>query len=238
MLQRIYGPVLPDTRRSGHISISSRKQKSGSRRLGKELDLFQVNEEAGPGLIIYHPNRSYAAAISLRIGKNGSIGKRGYDIGFGAANPQSRSVEEVGHFDHYRENMYFTEVGRAGLRIKPMNCLAHMLIYKSRIRSYRDLPLRFFELGTVHRNEKTGVLHGLLRVREFTQDDAHILCTLSSLNGEIKAVVDFVDYAMGVFGFAYEVELSTRPEKSIGRIRIGNWRNRHCGRLWTIRVWL
>jgi len=97
-----------------------------------------------------------------------------------------------------------------------MNCLAHMLIYKSRIRSYRDLPLRFFELGTVHRHEKTGVLHGLLRVRQFTQDDAHILCTPEQLNGEITAIADFVSYAMKIFGFEYDVELSTRPEKSIG----------------------
>jgi len=112
--------------------------------------------------------------------------------------------------------MYFTEVEGQTYGVKPMNCLAHMLIYKSRIRSYRDLPLRYFELGTVHRHEKTGVLQGLLRVREFTQDDAHILCTPEQLNGEIKGVVDFVDYAMRVFGFDYEVELSTRPKKSIG----------------------
>jgi len=97
-----------------------------------------------------------------------------------------------------------------------MNCLSHMLIYKSKIRSYRDLPLRYFELGTVHRHEKTGVLHGLLRVRQFTQDDAHILCRPDQLNDEIRAIADFVNYAMGVFGFEYEVELSTRPDKSIG----------------------
>jgi threonyl-tRNA synthetase len=100
--------------------------------------------------------------------------------------------------------------------IKPMNCLSHMMIYKSKIRSYRDLPLRYFELGTVHRHEKTGVLHGLLRVRQFTQDDAHILCTPEQLNSEIRAIADFVGYAMKIFGFEYEVELSTRPADSIG----------------------
>jgi len=121
-----------------------------------------------------------------------------------------------GHFDHYRENMYFTEVEGQGYGIKPMNCLSHMLIYKSKIRSYRDLPLRYFELGTVHRHEKTGVLHGLMRARQFTQDDAHILCTPEQLNEEIRAIADFVAYAMKIFGFEYEVELSTRPEKSIG----------------------
>jgi len=124
--------------------------------------------------------------------------------------------KKSGHFDHYREFMYFTEVEGQLYGIKPMNCIAHMMIYKSKIRSYRDLPLRYFELGTVHRHEKTGVLHGLLRVRQFTQDDAHILCTPEQLNSEILAIADFVDYAMKIFGFDYEVELSTRPENSIG----------------------
>ena len=142
--------------------------------------------------------------------------KRGYDMVMG---PQILKVDlwkKSGHFDHYQENMYFTEVEEQAYGIKPMNCLSHMLIYKSKIRSYRDLPLRYFELGTVHRHEKTGVLHGLLRVRQFTQDDAHILCTPEQLNEEIRAVTDFIDYAMGIFGFEYEVELSTRPANSIG----------------------
>jgi threonyl-tRNA synthetase len=121
-----------------------------------------------------------------------------------------------GHFDHYRENMYFTEIEEQSYGIKPMNCLAHMLIYKSKIRSYRDLPLRLFELGTVHRHEKSGVLHGLLRVRQFTQDDAHILCMPEQLNKEIQDIIDFVIDVMGIFGFSYDMEISTRPEKSIG----------------------
>ena len=112
--------------------------------------------------------------------------------------------------------MYFTDVDGQGYGLKPMNCLAHMLIYKSRQRSYRDLPLRYFELGTVHRHEKSGVLHGLLRVRGFTQDDAHILCTPDQLDGEIKRVLEFVRDVMAIFGFEYEIEISTRPEKSIG----------------------
>jgi len=121
-----------------------------------------------------------------------------------------------GHYEHYRENMYFTEVEGQAYGIKPMNCLAHMLIYKSKIHSYRDLPLRYFELGTVHRHEKTGVLHGLMRVRQFTQDDAHILCTPEQLLAEITAIIDFVKYAMDIFGFEFELELSTRPDSSIG----------------------
>jgi threonyl-tRNA synthetase len=112
--------------------------------------------------------------------------------------------------------MYFTEVEGQGFGIKPMNCLAHMMIYKSQLRSYRDLPLRFFELGTVHRHERAGVLHGLMRVRCFTQDDAHLLCTPEQLDAEIKGVIAFVNDVMGIFGFEYEMELSTRPEKSIG----------------------
>jgi threonyl-tRNA synthetase len=112
--------------------------------------------------------------------------------------------------------MYFAEVEGQSYGIKPMNCVAHMLIYRSRVRSYRELPLRFFELGTVLRHERTGVLHGLTRVRQFTQDDAHILCTPDQVKGEIVGVLDFVFQVMAIFGFEYEVELSTRPEKSIG----------------------
>jgi threonyl-tRNA synthetase len=174
-----------------------------------------VNEEAGAGLIIFHPKGALLRSI-IEDWEKKEHQKRGYELVMG---PQILKVDlwkKSGHFDHYRENMYFTEVEGQTYGIKPMNCLAHMLIYKAKTRSYRDLPLRFFELGTVHRHEKTGVLHGLLRVRQFTQDDAHILCAPEQLNGEIKAVVDFVDYAMSVFGFDYEVELSTRPENSIG----------------------
>ena len=124
--------------------------------------------------------------------------------------------QRSGHYENYRENMYFTEVDEQGFGIKPMNCLAHMMIYKSHLRSYRDLPLRFFELGTVHRHERAGVLHGLLRVRCFTQDDAHILCRPDQLDAEIKGVISFVSDVMQIFGFEFEMELSTRPEKSIG----------------------
>jgi threonyl-tRNA synthetase len=124
--------------------------------------------------------------------------------------------KKSGHFENYRENMYFTEIDEQSYGIKPMNCLAHMLIYASKIRSYRDLPKRYFELGLVHRHERSGVLHGLLRVREFTQDDAHIICTPEQLDSEIKGVLDFVKEVMAIFRFDYELEISTRPEKSIG----------------------
>jgi threonyl-tRNA synthetase len=216
MLQRIYGTGFADEKElNDYLTLLEEAKKRDHRRLGKELDLFQINEEAGPGLIIFHPKGMLLRYIIEEWERKEHL-KRGYDMVMG---PQILKVDlwkKSGHFDHYRENMYFTEVDEQPYGIKPMNCLSHMLIYKSKIRSYRDLPLRYFELGTVHRHEKTGVLHGLMRARQFTQDDAHILCMPEQLNSEIRAIADFVNYAMGIFGFEYEVELSTRPEHSIG----------------------
>jgi len=216
MLQRIYGTGFATQEDlKEYLRIVEEAKRRDHRRLGKDLDLFQVNDEAGAGLIIFHPKGMLLRYIIEEWERKEHL-KRGYDMVMG---PQILKVDlwkKSGHFDHYQENMYFTEVEEQAYGIKPMNCLSHMLIYKSKIRSYRDLPLRYFELGTVHRHEKTGVLHGLLRVRQFTQDDAHILCTPEQLNEEIKAVTDFIDYAMGIFGFEYEVELSTRPVNSIG----------------------
>jgi threonyl-tRNA synthetase len=216
MLQRIYGTGFADeTALQDYLHLLEEARKRDHRRIGRELDLFQVNDEAGPGLVIFHPKGMMLRYLIEEWERKEHL-KRGYDMVMG---PQILKVDlwkKSGHFDHYRENMYFTEVEEQAYGIKPMNCLAHMLIYKSKIRSYRDLPLRYFELGTVHRHEKTGVLHGLMRARQFTQDDAHILCTPEQLNSEIRAIADFVNYAMGIFGFEYDVELSTRPENSIG----------------------
>ena len=216
MLQRIYGTGFATQEAlDEHLRLLEEAKKRDHRRLGRELDLFQLNDEAGPGLVIWHPKGALLRTIIEEWERKEHL-KRGYDLVIG---PQILKVDlwkRSGHFDHYRENMYFTEVDEQTYGIKPMNCLSHMLIYKSKIRSYRDLPLRYFELGTVHRHEKAGVLHGLMRVRQFTQDDAHILCTPEQLNGEIRAIADFVGYAMGIFGFEYEVELSTRPDNSIG----------------------
>jgi len=216
MLQRIYGTGFADEQAlQDYLTLLEEAKKRDHRRLGKELDLFQVNDEAGAGLVIFHPKGMLLRYIIEEWERKEHL-KRGYDMVMG---PQILKVDlwkKSGHFDHYRDNMYFTEVDEQTYGIKPMNCLAHMLIYKSKIRSYRDLPLRYFELGTVHRHEKTGVLHGLMRVRQFTQDDAHVLCMPEQLNAEIRAIADFVSYAMGIFGFEYEVELSTRPEHSIG----------------------
>ena len=216
MLQRIYGTGFATEKAlAEYLHIVEEAKKRDHRKLGKELDLFQMNDEAGPGLIIFHPKGARLRNIIEDWERREHL-KRGYDMVVGPQILKAELWKRSGHFDHYRENMYFTEVENQAYGIKPMNCLSHMLIYKSKIRSYRDLPLRYFELGTVHRHEKTGVLHGLMRVRQFTQDDAHILCTPEQLHGEITAIADFVSYAMKVFGFEYDVELSTRPEKSIG----------------------
>ena len=216
MLQRIYGTGFATQKDlDDYLTMIEEAKRRDHRRLGKELDLFQVNDEVGPGLIIFHPKGAMLRTIIEDWERKEHL-KRGYDIVQGPQILRGDLWKKSGHFDNYRDMMYFTEVEDQVYGIKPMNCLAHMMIYKSRIRSYRDLPLRYFELGTVHRHEKTGVLHGLLRARQFTQDDAHILCTPEQLNSEIRAIADFVAYAMKIFGFEYEVELSTRPAKSIG----------------------
>ena len=216
MLQRIYGTgFATEEQLAEHLRIVEEAKKRDHRRLGRELDLFQMNDEAGPGLIIFHPKGMLLRYLIEEWERKEHL-KRGYDMVMGPQILKADLWKKSGHYEHYRENMYYTEVEDQEYGIKPMNCLSHMLIYKAKIRSYRDLPLRYFELGTVHRHEKTGVLHGLMRARQFTQDDAHILCMPEQLNAEIRAIADFVAYAMKIFGFEYEVELSTRPAKSIG----------------------
>jgi len=216
MLQRIYGTAFAEKKElEAYLERLEEAKRRDHRKLGKELDLFSFSDEVGAGLVIWHPKGAMLRTVLEDFERKEHL-KRGYDIVVGPQILKTELWQRSGHYDNYRENMYFTEVEGQGYGIKPMNCLAHMMIYKSQLRSYRDLPLRFFELGTVHRHERAGVLHGLLRVRGFTQDDAHILCTPEQLDGEIKAVLSFVNDVMGIFGFDYEMELSTRPEKSIG----------------------
>lgn len=216
MLQRIYGTAFFDKDAlKKYLNFLAEAQRRDHRRLGKELDLFSFSDEVGAGMVIYHPKGALVRHILETFEKREHL-RRGYNIAIGPTLLKTDLWKRSGHFDHYRENMYFTEIDEQSYGIKPMNCLAHMLIYKSKVRSYRDLPLRYFELGTVHRHEKSGVLHGLLRVRQFTQDDAHILCMPDQLNDEIKGIIDFVIEVMEIFGFAYEMEISTRPEDSIG----------------------
>ncbi|HOX94310.1 MAG TPA: threonine--tRNA ligase, partial [Syntrophales bacterium] len=182
MLQRIYGTGFATQQElDEYLHMIEEAKRRDHRRLGRELDLFQISEEVGPGLIIWHPRGALLRTIIEDWERKEHL-KRGYDIVLGPQILRDHMWIRSGHMDHYKQFMYFTEVEGQGYGIKPMNCLSHMLIYKSKIRSYKDLPLRYFELGTVHRHEKTGVLHGLLRVRQFTQDDAHILCTPEQLN--------------------------------------------------------
>jgi len=216
VLQRIYGTAFPAQQAlEEFIHMLEEARKRDHRKLGRELDLFSLSEEAGPGLVIYHPKGAMLRTILEDFEKKEHL-KRGYQIVIGPHLLRLDLWKQSGHFENYRDKMYFTKVEDAEYGIKPMNCLAHMLIYKSQIRSYRDLPIRYFELGTVYRHEKSGELHGLLRMRGFTQDDAHILCRPDQLNDEICSIIEFVDDVMRIFGFEYEMELSTRPEKSIG----------------------
>ncbi|HMK35666.1 MAG TPA: threonine--tRNA ligase [Desulfomonilaceae bacterium] len=216
MLQRIYGTAFASKEDlTQYLHFLEEAKKRDHRKLGKELDLFSLVDEAGPGLVIWHPKGALLRYLVEDFERKEHL-KRGYQMVVGPQILKRELWERSGHFDNYRDNMYFTSVDEVGYGIKPMNCLAHMIIYKSKIRSYRDLPLRYFELGTVLRHEKSGVLHGLLRVRQFTQDDAHILCTPEQLNAEILGIINFVREVMGIFGFEYTMELSTRPEKSIG----------------------
>ncbi|BBA70011.1 threonine--tRNA ligase [Geobacter sulfurreducens] len=216
MLQRVYGTAFADKKElDAYLEKIEEAKRRDHRKLGRELDLFSFSDDVGAGFVIWHPKGAMLRTLLEDFERREHF-KRGYDIVVGPQILKTELWQRSGHYDNYRENMYFTEVEGQGFGIKPMNCLSHMMIYKSQLRSYRDLPLRFFELGTVHRHERAGVLHGLLRVRCFTQDDAHILCTPEQLDAEIKGVISFVNDVMGIFGFDYEMELSTRPEKSIG----------------------
>ncbi|WP_045222219.1 threonine--tRNA ligase [Desulfonatronum thioautotrophicum] len=216
MLQRIYGTAFASQKDlQKYLLRLEEAKKRDHRKLGVQLDLFSFCEEAGPGMPIFHPKGAMLRFLLEHFERREHL-RRGYQLVQGPQMLRRELWERSGHYDNYRENMYFTEIDEQAYGVKPMNCLAHMLIYKSQVRSYRDLPLRFFELGTVQRHEKSGVLHGLLRVRQFTQDDAHILCRPDQLQDEIIAILHLVQDVMSLFGFEYEVALSTRPDKSIG----------------------
>ncbi len=216
MLSRIYGVAFPDKKAlKAYLHRQEEARRRDHVKLGPQLDLFNTYEEVGAGLIVWHPNGMMLRHLLEDFETREHL-KRGYELVKGPQMLKTELWKKSGHFENYREHMYFTTVDEQSYGIKPMNCVAHMLIYKSKIRSYRDLPKRYFELGTVHRHERSGVLHGLPRVREFTQDDAHIICAPEQLNDEIRGVLDFVRDVMGIFQFEYELEVSTRPEKSIG----------------------
>ncbi len=217
MLRRIYGTAFDNEKElKDHLDRIEEAKKRDHRLLGKQLELFSINEEVGPGLVLYHPKGAMLRATIENYIRQEHI-KRGYDLVTGPHIMKSDIWMTSGHYDYYKENMYIFEIEKQEYAIKPMNCPGHILVYRSKTRSYRDLPLRFFELGTVYRNEKSGVLHGLLRVRGFTQDDAHIFCLKEQVEDEILKVIDFVIDTLKVFGFEeFSVEISTRPVKSIG----------------------
>jgi threonyl-tRNA synthetase len=222
MLTRIYGTAFPDeSDLNNYIQFLEEVKKRDHRRLGRELDLFSISDEVGAGLVIYHPNGALLRYILEDFERKEHL-KRGYQFVVGPHILKLDMWKRSGHFENYRDNMYFTKVDDVEYGIKPMNCLSHIMVYRSTIRSYRDLPIRYFELGTVCRHEKSGVLHGLLRVREFTQDDAHIFLRQDQLHEEILNIIQFVHDVMGIFNFEYEMEISTRPEKYIGTLEDWN----------------
>ena len=222
MLQRIYGTAFETEEELEHyLEMLSEAAKRDHRRLGRELDLFSFHEEAGPGLAHWHPK----GAIIRRIIEDFWIQehlKRGYEIVYTPHIAKLDLWKTSGHWEFYREHLYSPmDVEGQQYLIKPMNCNAHILIYKSRLRSYRELPLRWAELGTVYRYERSGVLHGLTRVRGFTQDDAHIFCRPDQLEDEVAGVLEFALFMMRTFGFEeYQILLSTRPEKYAGTIQM------------------
>jgi len=216
MLQRIYGTAFPKPEQlEEYLHWLEEAERRDHRRLGRQLDLFSFSDEAGAGLVIYHPKGAMLRWILEDFERRAHLA-RGYEMVVGPQMLRAELWQRSGHLDYYKEFMYFTEKDGQLFAIKPMNCLAHMLIFSSRIRSYRDLPIRYFELGTVHRHEKTGVRHGLLRARGFTQDDAHIFCAPDQLKREIQGILFFVRDVMGLFGFPFELEISTRPVKAFG----------------------
>ncbi len=218
MLQRIYGTAFFTKKElAQHLQRLEEAKKRDHRKLGKQLDLFSIQDEIGPGLILWHPKGAMVRKLMEDFWRNEHL-KRGYDLLFTPHIAKRELWKTSGHLDFYSENMYSPmEIDEVSYQIKPMNCPFHIAIYNSRKRSYRELPLRWCELGTVYRYERTGTLHGLMRVRGFTQDDAHIFCRPDQLHKEINEILDMTLYMLRVFGFSrYDIYLSTRPDKYVG----------------------
>ena len=218
MLQRIYGTAWESPKElKAHLEHLKEIEKRDHRKVGKELDLFSTHEEAGPGLIYWHPKGARMRLAVEDYWREMHL-ENGYDLLYTPHVGKSWLWETSGHLDFYKENMYSPmELDNADYYAKPMNCPFHIMIYKTQMRSYRDLPLRWGELGTVYRYERSGVLHGLLRVRGFTQDDAHIFCTPDQIEDEILTVLRFSLRVWDDFGFSdIKAYLATRPEKAVG----------------------
>ncbi len=218
MLQRIYGTAFPSAAElEQHLRNVEEALRRDHRRLGRELDLFSIHEEVGPGLIFWHPKLGMVRHEMEKLWKEEHL-RRGYSFVFTPHVASEKLFEISGHLQNYGDIMYSPmDVDGMPYRTKPMNCPGHIMIYKSRRRSYRDLPLRFAELGTVYRYERSGVLHGMERVRGFTQDDSHIFCTPDQLQDEVQGILDLMDYLLKTFGYEYVCYLATRPkEKYLG----------------------
>ena len=218
MLQRVYGTSFPTKKElDAHLAKLEEIKRRDHRKLGKELDLITIQDEIGPGLVLWHPKGSLIRLLIENFWREQHI-KDGYDLVYSPHVARLDLWKTSGHVDYYRENMFVSmKLEGSEYQLKPMNCPFHIMIYKSHMRSYRDLPIRYGELGTVYRYERTGVLHGLLRVRGFTQDDAHLFCRPDQIEAEVSRVLDFTFFVLGTFGFTeFEVYLSTRPEKSVG----------------------
>ncbi len=215
MLQRIYATAFPKQKDlDEYLAMLEEAKKRDHRKIGKEMDLFAIYEE-GPGFPFFMPKGMIIRNELERFWRE-EHAKRGYQE---IKTPLILSEDlwhRSGHWDHYKENMYFTKIDDGDYAIKPMNCPGSMLVYKRKMYSYRDFPIRMGELGQVHRHELSGALHGLMRVRTFTQDDAHIFMLPEQIKEEVSGVIDFIDYVYNLFGFTYHIELSTRPEDSMG----------------------
>ena len=216
MLTRIYGVAFADKESlKAYMTMMEEAKKRDHRKLGAEMELFMFNEESGAGLPFWMPKGAKLRHKLEQILHKAHL-TRGYEPVRGPEILKADMWRTSGHYACYGENMYLTEIDGQEYGIKPMNCIGHIQIFKQAQKSYRDLPLKYYEYGVVHRHEKSGVLHGLLRVREFTQDDAHIFCTPEQIAPEVLEVVEFVDSVMKLFGFEYTMEIATKPEKAIG----------------------
>jgi threonyl-tRNA synthetase len=217
MLQRIYGTAWSTQEElDAHLERLEEAQRRDHRRLGRDLDLYSVDEEIGPGLILWHPKGAMIRHLVEQFEQKEQLA-RGYDLVYTPHIASEKIYQTSGHLETYKENMYAPmSIEEVDYYLKPMNCPGHIKIYQSRVHSYRDLPIRLAELGAVYRYERSGTLHGMLRVRGFTQDDSHIFCMPEQVVDEIVGVLDFVMHLADVFGYEFQAYLATRPAKSIG----------------------
>src|SRR5688500_8932066 len=217
MLQRIYGTAFwKEADLAGHLHQLEEAKKRDHRALGKELDLFSTDQRLGQGLILWHAKGS-VVRMEIENFERELILRHGYDVVYTPHIVSEKLFEISGHLENFAENMFGAmDVEGAAYRPKPMNCPGHICIYQSRQRSYRDLPIRYGEFGAVYRYERSGVLHGMMRVRGFTQDDAHVFCTPDQVPSEIERLLDLCDEMLKTFGYPYTIELATRPEKALG----------------------